>query len=142
VSPSSTSDLARRRLINQRLVGAGFRTPAEAVSWFGAVQSQDYPGAKWALGQRMQGVSDAALDRAFDAGEIPAHARPPAYLALRRAGRHPMDARADWTAGASSDVVLLPPERPRREDLVARADSHSARAEGETHLTRAELLRP
>jgi len=70
VSPSSTSDLARRRLINQRLVGAGFKTPLEAVSWFGAVQSQDYPGAKWALGQRMQGVNDTALDRAFDAGEI------------------------------------------------------------------------
>jgi hypothetical protein len=70
VTPSSTRDLARRRLINQRLVGGGFSTPVEAVSWFGAVQSQDYPGAKWALGQRMQGVSDAALDRAFDAGEI------------------------------------------------------------------------
>jgi DNA glycosylase AlkZ-like len=70
VTHSSTPDLARRRLINQRLVGGGFRTPVEAVSWFGAVQSQDYPGAKWALGQRMQGVSDAALDRAFDAGEI------------------------------------------------------------------------
>ena len=68
--PSGKSDLARRRLINQRLVGGGFRTPVEAVSWFGAVQSQDYPGAKWALGQRMQGASDAALDRAFDAGEI------------------------------------------------------------------------
>ena len=70
MSPSSTSDLARRRLINQRLVGPGFLTPADAVSWFGAVQSQDYAGAKWALGQRMQGGSDAALDRAFDAGEI------------------------------------------------------------------------
>ena len=70
MSPNSPSDLARRRLINQRLVGAGFRTPAEAVSWFGAVQSQDYPGAKWALGQRMLKVTDTELDRAFDAGEI------------------------------------------------------------------------
>ena len=35
-----------------------------------AVQSQDYSGAKWALGQRLVAVTDADLDRAFDAGEI------------------------------------------------------------------------
>jgi len=34
------------------------------------VQSQDYPGAKWGLGQRVAGATDAELDRAFDAGEI------------------------------------------------------------------------
>ena len=35
-----------------------------------AVQSQDYAGAKWALGQRVAGVTDTDIDRAFDAGEI------------------------------------------------------------------------
>ena len=35
-----------------------------------AVQSQDYPNAKWAVGQRLDGAVDAGLDRAFDAGEI------------------------------------------------------------------------
>ena len=35
-----------------------------------AVQSQDYPNAKWAVGQRLDGALDADLDRAFDAGEI------------------------------------------------------------------------
>jgi hypothetical protein len=35
-----------------------------------AVQSQDYPGAKWALGQRVAGATEAEIDRAFDAGEI------------------------------------------------------------------------
>jgi winged helix DNA-binding protein len=69
VAPSSKSDLARRRLITQRLVGSSFKNPVDAVSWFGAVQSQDYAGAKWALGQRT-GLHDASLDRAFDAGEI------------------------------------------------------------------------
>ena len=35
-----------------------------------AVQSQDYSGAKWALGQRVAGATEAEIDRAFDAGEI------------------------------------------------------------------------
>jgi hypothetical protein len=35
-----------------------------------AVQSQDYPNAKWAVGQRAAGATEADLDRAFDAGEI------------------------------------------------------------------------
>src|SRR5262245_34131304 len=48
MSPSTSIDLALRRLVTQRLVGTGFKRPVEAVSWFGAVQSQDYAGAKWA----------------------------------------------------------------------------------------------
>jgi len=34
------------------------------------VQSQDYPNAKWAVGQRLEQASEAELDRAFDAGEF------------------------------------------------------------------------
>ena len=45
-------------------------SPAEAVGWFGAVQSQDYPAAKWALGQRLGDATDADLDAAFDKGKI------------------------------------------------------------------------
>jgi hypothetical protein len=36
----------------------------------GAVQSQDYPGAKWALGQRTRGATDASIDEAFARGSI------------------------------------------------------------------------
>ena len=42
----------------------------EAVGWFGAVQSQDYPAAKWALGQRIGGAVDGDIDKAFDRGDI------------------------------------------------------------------------
>jgi hypothetical protein len=34
------------------------------------VQSQDYHGAKWALGQRVTGSTDEDIDALFDAGEI------------------------------------------------------------------------
>ena len=37
----------------------------------GAVQAQDYAGAKWALGQRIMGdATDAAMDKAFNEGTI------------------------------------------------------------------------
>jgi hypothetical protein len=52
------------------LVGSSFAKPEDAVDWLVAVQSQDYAGAKWALGQRTAGATEADLDRLFDAGAI------------------------------------------------------------------------
>lgn len=63
-------DLVSRRLRVHRLVGEPFGSPTEAVGWFGAVQSQDYPAAKWALGQRVRGAIEADIDGAFDRGDI------------------------------------------------------------------------
>src|SRR5688572_7209833 len=63
-------DIAQQRLINQRVEGSKFESPQAAVRWLGAVQSQDYGGAKWALGQRVDGATDAELDRAFNEGSI------------------------------------------------------------------------
>jgi hypothetical protein len=57
-------DILRLRLANQRLAGAGFRTPEEAVAWFGAVQAQDYLGALWALGLRTRGATEAHVEAA------------------------------------------------------------------------------
>ena len=46
-------EIARQRLHNQRLSSAGLKKPGDLVKWMGAVQAQDYYGAKWALGQRI-----------------------------------------------------------------------------------------
>jgi hypothetical protein len=46
------------------------RAPADVVRWFGAVQSQDYGLAKWSLGERLPGITDAEVQRSFDAGEF------------------------------------------------------------------------
>ena len=62
--------LVATRLRAQRLVGTPFNTPEEAVGWFGAMQSQDYPAAKWALGQRVKGSTEAQIDRLYDRGAI------------------------------------------------------------------------
>src|SRR5262245_66599205 len=63
-------DLVRERLRNQKLLQSAFRRADEAVAWLGAVQSQEYAGAKWALGQRALGLTDADVDEAFNQGTI------------------------------------------------------------------------
>ncbi len=58
------------RLQNQILLGSKLGTPEQVVAWFGAVQSQDYAGAKWALGLRTKNTTDAAIEQAFNEGRI------------------------------------------------------------------------
>jgi len=64
------TEIAARRLRAQRLLGDPFASAVDAVRWLGAVQSQDYGAAKWALAQRTAGATDAGLDRLFDEGGI------------------------------------------------------------------------
>jgi len=45
-------------------------TPADVVAGFGAMQSQDYPMSKWAVGLRMKEGSDEQVEEAIDRGEI------------------------------------------------------------------------
>ena len=64
------AEILRRRLASQRLTTPIGTDAAETVAWLGAVQSQDYGGAKWAVSQRLVGVDDAAIEAAFAAGRI------------------------------------------------------------------------
>jgi hypothetical protein len=64
------SEIARLRLLNQRISLPGFEEPDEVVDWLGAVQAQNYAGAKWALGSRMRGATDKDIDKAFNEGTI------------------------------------------------------------------------
>lgn len=65
------ADIAWQRFFQQGLLTTNFDIPAEAVAWNGALQSQDYAGAKWAVAQRTRGfVSDAAMDQAYNEGTI------------------------------------------------------------------------
>ncbi len=63
-------DIAETRLRNQKLVGAAGRTPERVVAWLGAVQAQDFPGARWALAVRTKSVTDEDIARACDEGQI------------------------------------------------------------------------
>ncbi len=63
-------DIAHQRLHTQHLTGTRLTIAEEVVEWLGAVQSQDYAGAKWAVAQRTKGLTDTDLDQAFATGSI------------------------------------------------------------------------
>jgi hypothetical protein len=48
-------DIIRQRLHNQLISQTKYIQPDQIVEWLGAIQAQDYAGAKWALGQRLAG---------------------------------------------------------------------------------------
>ena len=67
--------IASARLRNQRIEGRPSTRlgpgPTSLVAALGAVQSQEFDAAKWALGLRMgPGATDAAIERAFADGRI------------------------------------------------------------------------
>lgn len=63
-------DIAALRLTNERLVGSPLKNPQDVVGLLTAVQAQDYSGAKWALAQRVSGMTDIGIDALFDEGKI------------------------------------------------------------------------
>jgi winged helix DNA-binding protein len=66
----TVADITRQRLINQQIISPQFSNPADLVSWMGAVQSQDFAAAKWALGLRLPDTTDKDIELAFNKGEI------------------------------------------------------------------------
>lgn len=57
--------IAVRRLYNQQIARTKFKTPSEIVAWLGALQAQDYAGAKWSVGLRLPGSAEADIEQAI-----------------------------------------------------------------------------
>ena len=109
------------------------------MRWLGAVQSQDYAGAKWALGQRTRGSTEAEVDRLFDDGAIlRTHVMRPTWHFV-----HPED--IGWLVQLTGPRVRLGLAGRYRqleidERVIARANAaFTAALEGGRHLTRPEL---
>ncbi len=131
-------NLRAARLHNQQLAKPRL-SPAEVVAAFGAIQAQEYAHAKWALGLRSPGTTDADIEQLIADGTI-----------LRT---HPMRWTHHFVAPADIRwlLALLGPRmiqraQPRFRELglddktFAKANAVIARAlEGGTHLTRNEL---
>jgi hypothetical protein len=66
----TSSEIIKLRLYNQQLAETRFTKPQELVSWMGAIQSQDYRMAKWAIGLRLQQSDDTIIEKAFNEGKI------------------------------------------------------------------------
>ncbi|MGD2148369.1 MAG: winged helix DNA-binding domain-containing protein [Anaerolineae bacterium] len=110
------------------------------MSWFGAMQAQDYPNAKWAVGIRSRGSTDATVGQDIAGGTI-------IRTWLMRGTLH-FVARSDvrWIlALLAPRIIAQSARRYRHLDLDERAfaDSYEALAralEGGKRSARAELL--
>ena len=59
-----------QRLLSQQLAAPQFQDPAEIVSWFGAMQAQDYKSMRRAVSMRTRRPSGKAFERAYIDGRI------------------------------------------------------------------------
>jgi hypothetical protein len=133
------TDIAAGRLAAQRLTGAPFASAVDAVRWLGAVQSQDFGAAKWALGQRTDGATDAEVDRLFDRGDIlRTHVlRPTWHFVVRDDIRWLLDLTGNRVRRA---LVARHRQLAIDAEVVARASAAFGEAlSGGHHLTRSEL---
>lgn len=59
------NDTSLTRLRNQQISQSSMQSPEAVVSWLGAIQGQDFTGAKWSIGLRLGSVKDTDIDDAF-----------------------------------------------------------------------------
>jgi hypothetical protein len=131
--------IVSERLYNQRLSAPQFQRPVDVVRWLGAVQAQDYYGAKWALALRMRSATDASIEQAYNSGQIiRTHLLRPTWHFVA-----PEDIR--WLLQLTGPRVNLKCGSAfRRFELDAAVFKRSNRAlinalKGGKHLTRTEL---
>jgi hypothetical protein len=63
-------DIPLTRLKNQQLASPTFEKPEDVISWFGAIQAQDFPAAKWAIALRCKNATDESIEQSFNNGTI------------------------------------------------------------------------
>jgi len=139
--PSPKLDIARLRMHAGHLTGSRCATAAEVVRELGAVQAQDFAGAKWGVAQRTTAMLDRDVERAFETGEIlRTHVLRPTWHFVV-----PADLR--WLLALSAPRVkqaMATYDRKLALDERTYARSNHAIAEalaGGNHLTRNELAR-
>lgn len=65
-----TSEIIAHRLLNQQIAETKLKKPEDLVSHMVAMQAQDFSMAKWAIGLRLPGQTDASVEKAFNDGKI------------------------------------------------------------------------
>lgn len=62
--------VVKQRLHSQHLVSPTLTDAAAVVSMLGAVQAQDYLGARWAIAQRTKGLTESDVERTIASGRV------------------------------------------------------------------------
>jgi hypothetical protein len=121
------------------LTGKPAATAGEVVETLGAVQAQDFAGAKWALAQRTRGLTDAQVELEFDSGAfLRTHVLRPTWHFVR-----PEDIRWMLALTAPRVKAKMKQSGPSLKSLEQVFDRSNAAIEqalsGGKHLTRTEL---
>ncbi len=66
----SNLNIPLSRLHHQALIQPSFQTPHQIVAHLGALQAQDFAGAKWAIGLRLPDATNTTIEAALAAGTI------------------------------------------------------------------------
>ena len=113
--------------------------PADVVGWLAAVQAQDYAGAKWALGLRLQGATDDEVERAFaDGAVLRTHLMRPTWHFVTPADIRWLLALTAPRVHAANAFMYRKLELDSRRFQESRAALTRA-LRGDEHLTRDEL---
>lgn len=133
------AEACRARLSAQFLLRPATGTAADVVQALVAVQAQDYAGAKWGLGRRLKGVTDADVEADVAAGRIlRTHVLRPTWHFVT-----PRDIRWLLALTGSRVAAAMAPYNRTLEltsDVFRRSTDAIARAlEGGRQLTRPEL---
>ena len=59
------SEITKLRLHNQQISSSAFIKPEETLVWMGAIQGQDYNGAKWSIALRTLDCTEKDIERAM-----------------------------------------------------------------------------
>lgn len=134
------NDIPKIRLFNQQITATKFTKPAEIVAWCGAMQAQDYPMAKWAIGLRLPGATEEQIEQAIVGGRIiRTHLMRPTWHFVAAEDVRWLLALTAPQIRSTSGAMLRQLELDRK--TFDRSNETIAKAlQGGNHLTRAELM--
>jgi hypothetical protein len=137
---SRTMNIPSLRLATQNITTQDFTDPQSLVAYMGAIQAQDFPMSRWAIGLRLPGTSDASIENALNTGElVRTHILRPTWhivaaqdvrWMMALTGKNIKAASASRDRDLGIDAALY----VRVNDLIVKA------LEGNNHLTRAEVM--
>ena len=128
------------RLWHQQITQSSFSSLPALVAHMGAIQAQDYPMSKWAVGARVPGLTDADVEAALDRGAlVRTHVlRPTWHLVAGSDVRWMLALTGQRIKAASAardrDLGLDAALYTKANDLIVKA------LEGGNHLTREEVM--
>jgi hypothetical protein len=134
----SPTELLERRLAGVLLSGKPAATAGQVVQALGAVQAQDFAGAKWAVAQRTRGLTDVQVESEFASGAfLRTHVLRPTWHFVR-----PEDIR--WMLALTAPRIKAAMGSYNRlelsDEIFQRGNATLEKAlSGGKHLTRAEL---